>query len=163
MTINICAVPYAYDVPFFYFESKEEYDEKYQKNFEKYHCEEYEFQYIDGDELLDILWTALGSENVFKILEIYEEGIIDNERDARALEVCLTLLGMDIDEALSSYDDIYLFWGNTEEYAYVSFPWHEVPEHLHSYVDIDSYKNDLECGGELYDLGNGYIFIRTDL
>ena len=160
MTITLCANPYSYNVPFFFFNSREDYQEKYQKNFDKYHCEEYEFQFIDGDDILEILWNALGNENVFKILEIYEEGIIDNERDARALEVCLTLLGMDIDEALTSYEDIYLFWGNTEEYAYDSFPWHDVPEYLHSYVDLDQYITDLECGGDITDLGNGYIYIR---
>tara|TARA_R100001163_G_C5067928_1_gene207467 strand:- start:3337 stop:3819 length:483 start_codon:yes stop_codon:yes gene_type:complete len=160
MTITLCANPYSYNVPFFYFDSREDYDEKYQKNFDKYHCEEYEFQFIDGDEVFTILWNCIGSDNVFRLLEIYEEGTIDNERDARALEVCMTLLGMDLDDALLSYEDIYLFEGSKEDYAYDCFPWYDVPEYLHSYVDLDQYLTDLECGGDITDLGNGYIYIR---
>ena len=160
MTITICANPYSYNVPFFFFDSREDYDEKYRKNFNKYHCEEYEFQFIDGDEVFTILWNCIGSDNIFRLLEIYEEGTIDNERAARALEVCITLLGMDLDDALTSYEDIYLFEGTKEDYAYDSFPWHDVPEYLHSYVDLDQYLTDLECGGDIVDLGNGYIYIR---
>lgn len=160
MTITLCANPYSYNVPFFFFDSREDYDEKYQKNFDKYHCEEYEFQFIDGDEVFTILWNCIGSYNVFRLLEIYEEGTIDNVRDARALEVCMNLLGMDLDDALTSYEDIYLFEGSKEDYAYDSFPWYDVPEYLHSYVDLDQYLTDLECGGDITDLGNGYIYIR---
>ena len=83
MPISICAVPYSYNVPFFYFDSREDYDDKYRKNFDKYHCEEYEFQFIHGDEIFSILWDSIGSENATRILEIYEEEIIDNVEDAR--------------------------------------------------------------------------------
>ena len=160
MTITLCANPYSYNVPFFFFDSREDYDEKYRKNFNKYHCEEYEFQFIDGDDVFTILWNCIGSDNVFRLLEIYEEGTIYNERDARALEVCMTLLGMDLDDALTSYEDIYLFEGSKEDYAYDTFPWHDVPEYLHSYVDLEQFLYDLECSGALTDLGNGYIYIR---
>ena len=160
MTITLCANPYSYNAPFFFFDSREDYDEKYRKNFNKYHCEEYEFQFIDGDDVFTILWNCIDSFHVFRILEIYEEGTIDNVEDARKLEVCMTLLGMDLDDALTSYEDIYLFEGSKEDYAYDSFPWHDVPEHLHSYVNLDQYLYDLECGGDIVDLGNGYIYIR---
>ena len=157
---TICAIPYSYGVPHFYFNSTDEFVEKYEEQLFKYNCEEYEFQFIDGDEILSILWDSIGSENATRILEIYEEGTIDNVTDARKLEVCLTLLGMNLDEALTSYEDIYLFEGSKEDYAYDSFQWSRIPEDLHGYVDLDQYLTDLECGGDIVDLGNRYIYIR---
>lgn len=160
MTISIYANPYSYNATGFYFESIEDYNDKYEKNFEKYHCEEYEFDFIDGDEILEILFTTLGNCQVMKILELYEDGEIDCVHKARQLEVCMNVLGMDIDDALNNYEDIYLFEGTKRDYAYDSFPWHDIPEYLHSYVDIEQYVTDLECGGDITDLGNGYIYIR---
>tara|TARA_R100000008_G_C3563827_1_gene157901 strand:+ start:800 stop:1282 length:483 start_codon:yes stop_codon:yes gene_type:complete len=158
----LCATPYAYGVPFFYFETLEEYNEKYQKQFEKYQCEEYEFQFIDGDNIESILYEAC-KDNIFKLLEIIEEGTITTEEDAIKLYVCTNINGDSLEDALSRYQDIYLYHGSMKDYAYETFPWEQIPEWAHTYIDIDQRVTDLQCNGDLYELDgdfSGWCVIR---
>ena len=162
LQITLCATPYAYGVPFFYFETLEEYKEEYQKQFDKYHCEEYEFQFIDGDDITWILWKACNGD-IFKLLEIIEEGIITTEREAIQLYVCTNKNGDTLEDALNRYQDIYLYQGSMEDYAYKIFQWDLVPEFLHSYIDIDQFCTDLLCNGDLYKLDgdlDGWCVVR---
>jgi hypothetical protein len=162
LQITLCANPYAYGVPFFYFETLEEYKEQYQKQFDKYHCEEYEFQFIDGDDITWILWKAC-NEDVFKLLEIIEDEIITTEREAIQLYVCTNINGDSLEDALNRYQDIYLFHGSMKDYAYDTFPWEQIPEWAHTYINIDKRVIDLQCNGDLYELDGdfrGYCVVR---
>ena len=151
MNITLCATPYAYGVPFFYFETLEEYKSQYKKQFNKYQCEEYEFQFIDADEISEILWKAC-KEDCFKLLEIIEEGIITTEDDAIKLYVCTNINGDSLEDALNKYEEINLWNGTLKDYAYEIFQWDLIPEYLHNYIDIDQFAHDLECSGEVYEL-----------
>lgn len=162
MTINItlCASPYAYNVPFFYFETLEEYKEQYQKQFDKYHCEEYEFQFIDGDDIASILYEAC-KDDIFKLLEIIEEEIITTEEDAIKLYVCTNINGLTLEDAMNRYQDITLFNGTIKDYANEVFPWEQIPNWAHTFIDIDKYITDLECNGDVYELDEfDYIVVR---
>ena len=35
---------------------------------------------------------------------------------------------------------------------------HEIPEHLHYYIDYEKFARDLECSGDYYITSNGYVF-----
>jgi len=161
LQITLCAVPYAYGVPFFYFDSREEYKEQYHKNFERYHCEEYEFQYIDGDDITWVLWKAC--KDIFKLLEIIEEGTITTKEDAIKLYVCTNINGDSLEDALNRYQDIYLYEGSMHDYAYDTFPWEQIPEWAHGYIDIDKRVTDLQCNGDIYELDgdfDGWCVVR---
>lgn len=162
MTITLCAVPYAYGVSFFYFDTLEEYQDKYKKQFDRYHCEEYEIQYIDGSDIAWLLWKAC-KEDMFKLLEIIEEGTITTKEDAIKLYVCTNINGDSLEQALDNYQDIYLYEGSMEDYAWEIFPWSQIPTWVHAFIDIHKYVNDMDCNGEIYQLDGdceGYCVIR---
>ena len=162
LQITLCATPFRYEVPYFYFETLEEYQDKYKKQFDRYHCEEYELQYIDGCGIVWILWKAC-KEDAFKLLKIIEEEIITTEEDAIKLYVCTQINGDTLDDALNRYEDINLFHGSMHDYAYEVFPWEQIPEWAHTFIDIDQYVTDLSCNGDIYELDgdlNGWCVIR---
>tara|TARA_R110002020_G_scaffold57022_1_gene157197 strand:- start:830 stop:1303 length:474 start_codon:yes stop_codon:yes gene_type:complete len=138
----ICAVPYDMSVPFFYFHSIEEYEEKYKINFDKYHCEEYEFQFIDGNEIFTSLWNAIGSYNPLKIFEVYND--IENEHDALCIEYLMDNCRMSLEDALEQYGDVVVHYGTMKELADREFPWHDIDESYHRFIDLDILARDLE-------------------
>ena len=164
MTINLtlCATPYQIGAPFFYFESIEEYNQKYELHLKKYGVEEYEFEYIDGDDISLTVWKACNG-NMFKFLEIIEEGMIATLEDAIKLYVATNINGNTLEDALLRYQGIYLWCGSMKDYAYEIFQWDLVPEFLHQYINIDQLVIDLQCNGDIYELDgdfDGYCVVR---
>tara|TARA_Y100000034_G_C6866567_1_gene395057 strand:+ start:150 stop:623 length:474 start_codon:yes stop_codon:yes gene_type:complete len=138
----ICAVPYDMSVPTFFFHSIDEYEYKIKYFKDKYNCEEYEYEFIDGDQKFSNLWNAIGSSTPWEVFEVYDD--IDNEHDALCIEYLMDNCHMNLEDALNQYENVIVHYGTMKELADQCFPWHGIPEGYHNYIDLDAYSRDLE-------------------
>jgi len=149
------ATPYDISATGFYFSSINEYREKAASHRNAYGepVEEYEIQFIDGDNCA--LFQAIGvtQANLELWFDHFEE--MDDEEAVRAMYLagyeCLAA-----EDILDRLDDVILFEGTVREYAeeYIESTGllAEVPESLRFYIDIDSFARDLRIGGDVTDI-----------
>lgn len=146
----------AYDItaPGFYFESEEEFNKKYDKHLP---VEEYEIQYIDGDNPHLFDNANINQSNLS--LWFDELSSIDDDSDeAIALEYLLSICGYNIKEALDQYEDVHVFDGSLSDYAYEFFnECHEIPEFLSSYIDYDRIANDMNLNSEIHEIKHNKV------
>ena len=149
------AQPYDLSATGFYFESVENFEAKAQANRNDYgqQVEEYELQFIDGDnyELFNAL--RINQANLQEWFETYED--MDDEDAAKVIYLfdhlgCTTYTANDIQDKL---DDIYLFEGTAIEYAeqYLEETGmlNEIPQHLRYYFDTEAYARDMLLNGDI--------------
>ena len=114
------AQPYDTSATGFYFDSLEDYNKKYAKNRNDWGgiVEEYMFQFIDGDDAEQALYSAMESGD-FIDLKLYFELIDELDEDDLPKFVYLTeYQHLDAKEALERMEDVSLFHGTGEDYVY---------------------------------------------
>lgn len=155
---KLCANPYDTPANWFYFETLVEYRNKQANHVNRYGqpVEEYEFIFIDGDELESSLFEALSVDggNLDKYFEVLER----DEEDQ--VKLCL-LLGenfcSNLDDALDKLDDFCLQETdeNREEDAFAEYAERltrecgDIPSHLDSYIDWERMGRDMGLNGEI--------------
>lgn len=149
------AQPYSIEHQGFYFDSIESY-ERGMESLNKRGCEEVEIQFIDGEDHHCRMASALGASH----MDIDAWFIHLEDCDAvNADQICFLFdLGYDLDNALSSYQDVNTYGGSAADYAYELIQdTSEVPEHLENYIDYDAIARDMLLGGEIIELRSDCI------
>lgn len=149
------ATPYDISATGFYFSSMDEYRAKAATHRNAYGepVEEYEIQFIDGDNCSLFQAIGVNQANPELWFEHFED--MDDEEAVRAIYLagyeCLAA-----EDILDRLDDVILFEGTVREYAeeYIESTGllAEVPESLRYYIDIDSFARDLRIGGDVTDI-----------
>jgi hypothetical protein len=153
---TICAIPYDTSASAFYFSTVDEYREKYAKRLP---VEEYELQFIDGDN--PKLFSEAGIcqsnlENWFESLDNIE----DDSDDGISLRYLLSM-GYTLTDALSKFNEVMVFRGKPSDYAYEIFEDSEIPEHLANYIDYDAIARDMEINGEIAEFSDEIIIANA--
>tara|TARA_R110000868_G_scaffold104453_3_gene287596 strand:- start:1063 stop:1557 length:495 start_codon:yes stop_codon:yes gene_type:complete len=157
------ATPYDISAMGFYFETYEEYCKKSQTHTNEYGqpVEEYEIQFIDGDN--HELFRALGinQANLKQWFDDFEE--LDEENTAKATYLAGDV-GYSIDNILDKLDDVTLFEGTAIEYAEQFIEDTDMlqglPDNLRYYFDTEAYARDLLAGGDITEvtiMGTAYV------
>jgi len=145
------AQPYSVDATGFYFTSAEEYETKQSALRDRFGApvEEFEIQYIDGDD--GQLFEACGINQCnlptwFDDIETME----DNEKTA--LFYLVDQVGYRLNEALEKLDDVCLYEGPlldaaSELFDELYLP--EVPEAVRNYIDYAAFAYDCQMGGDM--------------
>lgn len=114
--LQLVATPYNISAPFWYFSSAEEFDEKYAKYLP---VEEYEIDFIDGDDFELALFNAMkvNQATVHDYFEKLDEIGDMREDELAALHFATDHLNLDLDDALDKVDDIHVYEGNVKEWV----------------------------------------------
>jgi Antirestriction protein (ArdA) len=152
MTNTYHATPYDISASGFYFQSYEEYLEKSATHRNDYGnpVEEYEIQFIDGDNYR--LFGALGinQANLKDWFDCFEE--LDGEDVIKAIYLAEDL-SCPIADILDRLDDVILFEGTPLEYAesYLEDTGllDQIPENLRYYFNTESFARDLVLNGDI--------------
>lgn len=157
------ATPYDISASGFYFKTYAEYLEKSSKHCNSYGhpVEEYEIQFIDGDNCE--LFKALNINQAN--LENWFNNFEDMEEQEAAKAVALAeYYNDDVASILERMDDIYLFEGTATEYAesYIEDTGllNEIPENLRYYFDTQAFARDMLINGDISEIvvgGTNYI------
>jgi hypothetical protein len=144
--IQLHAQPYNIDATGFYFETLEAYDAKVAACKDAFGCpvEEFEIQFIDGDDLEGELATAisLSQANMTRYLELIEDS---DEDELTRLIIGLSEgydLGTFDTDSIEIYEVEYLADQFIDEGMYG-----EVPENLRNYLDTEMMGRDLGYDG----------------
>jgi hypothetical protein len=147
MTI-LCAVPYDTSAPSFFFKSLEEYESKYAAQLP---VEEYEIQYVDGDNFSLFNTAQICQGNLNTWFESLDE--IDTSSDQGISVRYLLSIGYSITDSIERADDVQLFHGTAESYAQELYEEMDIPESLVSYIDYERIARDLELSGDITEFG----------
>lgn len=131
----------------FYFSSPEDYEEKYDANFDKYHIEEYEIQFIDGDPLDARLFDAM-EVGQGEIEDFFE--LVDEDEDTKlALYILMEDFGYPFSEAKQKSDEIIIMEGTALDYVYDLIDDIGISDKMvNMYFDYDSFGRDLRISGD---------------
>lgn len=159
----LCATPYDMSVPFWYFDSSDAYAEKYKAQYEKTGTEEYEIQFIEGDDAECQMAGAvdLNQCNHVAFMEFMERGLSDtqlagafhliSDNQKTFDEVC----EMDEDdlseciqhECASAHSEQDALKDYAEDLLEASGALCALPENLRYYFDYSAYARDLGLNG----------------
>lgn len=147
---TLYAQPYSLDAVGFYFHSLEEYETKSENLRDRfgYAVEEFEIQYIDGDD--SELFEACGI-NQGNLSAWFDDIEAMDERQKVALYFLTGVLCYTTESAMDKLDDVSIFEGDAQEAAEELFDdcyAHEIPENLRFYFDMEKFARDLEIGGD---------------
>lgn len=167
MTNTYHATPYDISAVGFYFTTYEEYVDSAETHRNDYGdlVEEYEIQFIDGDnfKLFDAL--SIHQANLKQWFDDFE--ILEGDDQVKAIYLAGDL-GCHMTEILDRLDDVILFEGNAEEYAesYLEDTGllDQIPEPLQYYIDVEAFARDLVLGGDVATLendGKSYVVLAT--
>lgn len=149
------AQPYSIEHTGFYFDSLETY-EAGMKALNARGCEEVEIQFIDGDYHLASLAGAasIHQGNVALWFET-----LDNLDEAEAAQLLFLVdCGYNLEGALERYEDVCLFDGTAEEYAYdLINETTEIPESLRYYIDYAAIARDMKLSSEITEIRHDLI------
>ena len=125
--------------------------------------EEFEIQFIDGDE--GELFSACGINQ--GNLHTWFETIIDlSDQEKTALFYLCSILGYSLENAMDKLDDVNLSEGNLRDVAetlFDEFYLNNVPESVRAYIDYEKYARDCELGGDLCEFDfNGMTWTCTN-
>jgi len=139
----------------FYFSSFDEYNELA----EKHPCEEFEIQFIDGDNPKLFSSAQISQCNLETFFEDLEP-ISDD--DDKAVQITYLLdIGYNLDDAIEKSDEVCLFQGSSEDYAEELFEeCYEIPAHLINYIDYEKIGRDLEIEGAITEFSHK-VFITN--
>ncbi|WP_286800111.1 antirestriction protein ArdA [Oceanicaulis sp. UBA2681] len=152
------ATPYDISATGFYFETLDECRERASRHRNEYGdpVEEYEIQFIDGDNYE--LFKAIGVNQANLPLWFDQFEDLDEDEAARAIY----LAGYECiapEEIIDRLDEVMLFEGTLLEYAedYVESTGllDQLPESLRYYFDVEAFARDMRLGGEVTELELG--------
>ena len=144
------AQPYSVDHTGFYFDSLEAFKDG-MENLNARGCEEVEIQYIDGECGLSRLAKAAGIDQATIDLWFDElEDLDTHEVD----QLCYLLdRGFDLDDALSRYEYVNIFYGTAADYAQeLVEETTEIPDNLRYYIDYEAIARDMGYNGEIEEI-----------
>lgn len=137
------AQPYDMTKKGFYFESFEEYEAKAEAS----GAEEFEIQFIDGDDYG--LFNVCGICQI-NIKEWFEEVETLQDYEKAVLFYLCGDLGESLAEGLTRIDEVSYSEGTLEEVAEQLFDdCYEVPKDLAPYIDYEKFARDCRLGGDL--------------
>lgn len=152
MTHTYHATPYDISATGFFFRSYEEYctQAASHRNAFGEPVEEYEIQYIDGDNYR--LFEAIGvnQANLADWFERFED--MDDDCAIRLI-ILMEHYGYDLEPAFDHIEDLHLFEGTAVEYAEELIDstgmLGAMPENLRFYFDTDAFARDMLIGGDI--------------
>jgi hypothetical protein len=159
------AQPYSLDATGFYFDTLEDYNEKVDslKDCWGNPVEEFEIQYIDGDD--SDLFTAI-SINQSNMATWFDDVEPLNENEKAALYYLVSVVGYNLPSALDKIEEVTLYDGRLEDAAEELFDdcyAHEIPENLRNYIDYKAFARDCELGGDMCEFNyNGATYTCTN-
>lgn len=139
------ATPYNLDAAGFYFESLEECQEKANNS----DAEEFEIQFIDGDDaaLFEVCGIDQTNINVW-----YEDVEALSDSEKISLYYLVGCAGYTLSQALDKLDEPSITEASLKDAAAELFDecyLHTVPENIRYYIDYESFARDCELGGDL--------------
>ena len=155
MTNIYHATPYDISATGFYFSTYEEYAEKAASHRNEYGdpVEEYEIQFIDGDNSRLFKAVGVNQANLQTWFDKFED--LDGDDAIKAIYLAEDL-GYRLEDALDRLDDVHLFEGTAIEYveSYIEDTGllNEMPENLRYYFDTEAFARDLLLGGDIAEL-----------
>lgn len=164
MTNQYHATPYDISAAGFYFSTYEEYCEKAKthKNAYGQPVEEYEIQFIDGDNSQLFEALSVNQANLATWFEKFED--LDDEDAVKAIYLADNL-GLGMDEIHDQLDDVCLFQGTALEYAEEFIEdtgmLNAMPENLRYYFDTEAFARDLVLGGDIttFEVGSEHYVV----
>lgn len=153
---TICAVPFDTSASAFYFSSITEYDEKYIKRLP---VEEYELQFIDGDNPKLFNESEISQANLHLWFQTLDN--IEDDSDASVSIRYLLTIGYTLSDAIERKDEVAVFHGTSRDYAEEIFSDSEIPVYLSNYIDYDAIARDLDLSGEICEFSSEVIITNA--
>jgi len=152
MTNIYHATPYDISASGFYFNTLAEYQERSIKHRNEYGdpVEEYEIQFIDGDNYRLFSSLSVNQANLDKWFSDFEE--LEADESIKAIYLSEDL-GYAMGDILDHLDDVNLFEGTaleyTESYIEDTGLLEQIPENLRFYFDTEKFARDMVLGGDI--------------
>lgn len=153
MTNQYHATPYDISATGFYFSTYEEYVEKAATHKNEYGdpVEEYEIQFIDGDNHQLFKALEVNQANLNQWFDDFED--LDTDDTNKATYLAEYSGYSDMNHILSNMEDVMLFEGTALEYAeeYIEDTGmlNDMPENLRYYFDTEAFASDMVLGGDV--------------
>lgn len=155
MVLTLHANPYDMSAMGFYFKSAAEFDKKSKKlrNEHGQKVEEFEIEFIDGDDTEQMLFNAMGVHQ--GDLEEYFDAVDEfDDDDALKISILTEDIGYDFNEALDKKDDLIVYGehDSDEDFAMeyidsIGSIGDALGENAANYFDYDSFGRDLRIDG----------------
>lgn len=166
--VTLYAQPYDLDAQGFYFTSFEDYETKYNNNFNVYgqFVEEYEIQFIDGSVINNALFDAVGSYNLkayYKVVNKWD----DFEKVPLIISYKDNITNEPFNEEVEpdDFQEIMIYYDTTFKELAQEFiddgMLGDIPKHLEQYIDVDKYAYDLKMDHNEFRLGNETLIYRS--
>lgn len=149
MALTLYANPYDTSVKGFYFKDAGDYEKKAEKS----RAEEFEIEFIDGDDEEQMLFKAMGVHqgNIEEYFDLVDD--LDEEEILK-LKILMEDIGYDFDDAMDKKDDLIVYHGykDDEDFA-IGFVEemggieNALGDQAESYFDFDSFGRDLRMEG----------------
>ena len=155
MTNQYHATPYDTSATGFYFSNYEDYADKAAKHRNEYGdpVEEYEIQFIDGDNHQLFSALSVNQANLKQWFDDYQG--LEGEELIKAIYLAEDQ-HCDMNEILDKLEDVVLFEGTAEEYtdSYIEDTGllDQIPESLQFYFDTEAFARDMLINGEITEL-----------
>ena len=146
------ATPYDISAAGFYFNTYEEYADKSVKHRNEYGdpVEEYEIQFIDGDNYQLYNALSVNQANLKQWFDEYED--IEGNELVSAIYLA-EYLSCDMDEVNDKLEDVLLFKGSALEFVenYIEDVGllEQIPDNLQCYFDTKSFAHDMVLSGDI--------------
>lgn len=143
------AQPYNLDACGFYFTSMDDYEIKAKDHTDCYGdpVEEYELQFIDGDNYR--LFNALGISQATLGTWFDQYADLAPDDDDYWKAIYLAENGYSLDQIPSSKDDVTFYHGRAVDYAEeIITECYDVPSALEYYIDFEAFARDMELNGD---------------
>lgn len=146
MTNTFHAQPYDMDKKGFYFTDFD----SYIKGVAASGAEEFELQFIDGDDAELFNACGINQANLTQWFDDVE--CLDDHEKIALFYLMDNNLCSDLSDAIDKIDDVSISQCSLREAAEELFDdcyLHEVPEHVRAYIDYDRFANDCRIGGDM--------------
>lgn len=159
------AHPYNPDARGFYFSTLDEFERLSSRCRDRFGnlVEEFEIQYIDGDD--SALFNAAGI-NQANLSEWFDEVESLDDEDKAKLFYLTDCAGYTLDRALEKIEDVCLHDGSLLDAATELFDecyLHDIPEAVRSYIDYEAFAYDRQLNGDMCEFRySGQVFTCTN-
>jgi len=149
--VSLYANPYDTSQTGFYFKDFDEFQEKFDAKYKKSRVEEYEIDFIDGDEIAQLLFEGMKVHqgNIEEYFEKLEQ--VEDMEDYEKPGFFYLVEDRDLESALENYEEVMMFEGSLEDAAYdYSDQMGEIDQaNADMYFDYEKFGRDLRIGGDL--------------
>ena len=143
----------------FYFDDIEKFENGMER-LNKRGCEEVEIQFIDGEAHEPSLFKAadINQSNISTWFDELEGLSTDD-----ATRLCFLLDYLNMEDALSRYDEVCLHYGTAEDYAQeIIEETTEIPESLRYYINYEAIARDMRMNGEIIEIERDLIVTNAN-